>query len=94
MYKNEKNIYSGLFEERWLKYPVKDGKKEAKKYFLATVKTNEAMEEFDKALENYLYHLKVQNWKRPKNGCTFFNNWADWVNWKESDTQRNEGVVL
>ena len=94
IYKNIKNIYSRFFEERWRKYPVKDGKKEAQKYFLATVKNEEDLADFDKALENYLCHLKTESWKRPKNGKTFFNNWSDWVNWKEPEAQRSGGVVL
>ena len=78
--KEIKNTYSRFFEERWLKYPVKDGKKAAKRYFLATVKSEEDLADFDKALENYLYHLKKESWKHPKNGSTFFNNWRDWLN--------------
>lgn len=79
MNKNDNNIYSRFFEERWLKYPVKDGKKEAKRYFLATVKSEQDLKDFDKALDNYLCHLKTESWKRPKNGSTFFNNWKDWI---------------
>jgi hypothetical protein len=92
--KEIKNIYSRFFEERWCKYPVKDGKKAAEKHFLATVKNEQNVKDFDKALENYLRHLKNEDWKRPKNGKTFFNNWSDWVNWKEPEVQRREGVVL
>ena len=78
-YKERKNIYSRFFEERWNKYPVKDGEKAAKRYFQTTVKSEKDLADFDKALENYLYHLKKESWKHPKNGSTFFNNWKDWV---------------
>lgn len=90
----ELNKYSLLFDERWLKYPNKDGRKEALKHFLATVKTDEDLKDFDRALENYLDHLKIENWKRPKNGKTFFNNWGDWVTWVEPVAQRDDRVVL
>ena len=94
--KNDKelNTYSRFFEERWRKYPVKDGKREAKKHFLATVKRDKDLMDFDTALENYLSNLKIESWKKPKNGKTFFNNWTDWVNWKEPEAQRSESVVL
>jgi len=94
MYKNDNNIYSRSFEERWHRYPVKDGKKAAERYFLATVKSEENLADFDKALENYLCHLKVESWKCPKNGKTFFIEWADWVNWVEPETQKSSIMPL
>ncbi len=94
MYKKDNNIYSRFFEERWLKYPVKDGKSDAKKHFLASVRTEEELKNFDKALDNYLQHLEIEKWKKPKNGKTFFINWTDWVNWKEPEIQRSDGVVI
>ena len=92
--KNDNNTYSSFFEERWLQYPVKDGKKAAKKYFLATVKTDADLKDFDLALKNYLRHLEIESWKKPKNGKTFFNIWIDWINWKEPEAQGSGGVVL
>ncbi len=100
--KKEKNYiktYTRFFEERWLNYPNKDGKKAAQKHFLASVKSDEDLRDFDKSLENYLGHLKIETWKRPKNGSTFFNNWRDWVDWKEPEKangnpENHSGVVL
>jgi DNA replication protein DnaD len=92
--KEVKNLYSRFFEERWLEYPVKDGKKAAKKYFLSTVKTDTDLKDFDLALKKYFRHLEIESWKKPKNGKTFFNNWPDWINWKEPEAQRIDGVVL
>ncbi len=94
MYKNDNKLYSRFFEERWKRYPNKDGRKEALKHFLATVKTDEDLKNFDRALENYLGHLKIENWKQPKNGKTFFNNWGDWVDWTEPSSERDDRVVL
>jgi hypothetical protein len=68
-----------VFTERWAKYPNKDGKKEARRHFLATVKTDDDVARFDRALENYLLQLAAdRKWgRKPKNGSTFFNNWQD-----------------
>jgi DNA replication protein DnaD len=89
--KERKEIYSRFFEERWQKYPVKDGKREAKKHFLATVQNDEDITDFDKAIENYLGHLEIENWKRPKNGSTFFNNWKDWIH-ARTETRRFDEI--
>lgn len=76
---NKKNI---SFEKLWKLYPNKDGKKEALRHFTATVKNDQDQQDIEKALNNYLSHLKAETWKKPKNGSTWFNNWRDWVEWK------------
>ena len=70
----------------WEKYPLKDGKKNAERHFKATVKTEEDWEGINKALNNYLAHLKIETWKKPKNGSTWFNNWRDWTDWEEPES--------
>lgn len=77
------NIVDHGFDSIWLRYPIPDGKKGAEKHFHATVKTEEDYQNIKKALDNYILHLGVNDWKKPKNGSTWFNNWKDWVNWKE-----------
>ena len=87
----EKNIVDNgfnqetSFEEIWLKYPNKDGKKYALKHFKASVKNVHDLGKINLALKNYLNHLKVETWKRPKNGSTWFNNWIDWYDWVEPE---------
>lgn len=71
------------FDLLWKRYPLKDGKKDAERHFNATVKTEEDWQNINKALYNYLKHLQAESWKKPKNGSTWFNNWPDWVEWKE-----------
>lgn len=71
------------FEFVWKAYPNKDGRKEAERHFHATVKTEADWIEINRALENYVKHLRNETWKKPKNGSTWFNNWRDWVNWKD-----------
>jgi hypothetical protein len=83
--KKEKKVKNNDFDfdSLWKRYPLKDGKKNAERHFKATVKTNEDWKKINKALDNYLKHLQVETWKKPKNGSTWFNNWPDWVNWNE-----------
>lgn len=76
----DKEIYILAFEEIWKRYPNKDGRKAAERHFSATVKTPEQISQINKALDNYLQHLQKEDWKRPKNGSTWFNNWQDWIN--------------
>ena len=71
----------GWFENLWIKYPEKDGKKEAKKHFMASVHTEEDHQKIQTALKNYLGCEKV-NKGYIKNGSTWFNNWEDWVDYK------------
>lgn len=79
-----KNIVE-RFEKIWSKYPVKDGKKAALNHFKASVKTEEDWLAINGALEHYLSMLATEEWRRPKNGSTWFNNWRDW--------EREEKVV-
>src|SRR3972149_3387052 len=56
------------FQELWERYPAKDGVKMALKYFNASVKTENDLKNINLALDNYLAHLKTEEWKKPKNG--------------------------
>lgn len=69
------------FEEIWLLYPNKDGKKSAMRHFLASVKTVKDWEDINKALANYLESKRVKD-GYIKNGSTWFNNWRDWIDFK------------
>lgn len=70
------------FEEVWLKYPKRVGKKEAIKHFHASVKTNDDFLNINRALENYIKSESVHN-GYVQNGSTWFNNWRDWIDYKE-----------
>ena len=72
------------FEIAWLYYPVRIGKKEAKRHFLATVKNKRDWTRHIAAFNYYVDH--VQNERRVGNrnlrwqyGSTWFNNWEDWA---------------
>lgn len=66
------------FESIWLKYPKRDGKKDAMRHFKASVKTEQDWNDINKALQNYIKSEPVQK-GFIKNGSTWFNNWRDWV---------------
>lgn len=66
------------FEDVWSKYPNKDGKKQALKYFRSSVKTEKDMDDIHTALNNYLLSKRVKE-GYIKNGSTWFNNWRDWI---------------
>ena len=71
------------FDSIWCRYPMKDGKKQAKKFFDATVKTEQDWRNINTALRKYKNHLFFNRWKNPKNGSTWFNSWEDWIDFKE-----------
>lgn len=73
-----------LFEERWQKYPKKDGKKEARRHFLASIHDEATLALFDVALDNYISKLRAEQTapKFIKNGSTFFGNWQDYAEWQ------------
>lgn len=75
------------FEEIWEQYPCKDGKKPAKKHFLATVLTEDDYSRIQKSLNNYLNSSKVKN-GYIKNGSTWFNQWGDFEHWTEPITNK------
>lgn len=70
------------FDELWLRYPNKDGKKHAKRHFESSVKTGEDYARISKALENYLQSKRVRE-GYVKNASTWFNGWQDWENYTE-----------
>lgn len=67
------------FEDLWQKYPNKDGKKQAWACYNNSIKTYQDIQKITAALDNYISHLKQEDWKKPKNGSTWFNNWRDWI---------------
>jgi len=67
------------FETIWLRYPNRQGKKNARRHFNATVKTEDDWAAINRALDNYLRSERVKK-GFVKNGSTWFNEWQDWVN--------------
>lgn len=69
---------SALFEDAWLLYPRRDGKKAAKRHFDATVHTQKQADDLLRALANYVGSRRVKR-GFVKLGSTWFNNWQDWI---------------
>ena len=84
-----KKVTESDFEEIWKKYKNKDGKKDALKHFIATVKTTKDLENINKAIDNYNKCKKVKA-GYIKNGSTWFNNWQDWVDFEEFETEEDK----
>ena len=87
---NKDIFHKGLitkFESLWTLYPKKDGKKAALRHFMASVKNPGALERVEKAVDNYIKHVSIQqiDHKYIKNGATFFNNWEDWVDYQSPE---------
>jgi len=80
--KKESNDFQSHFEVLWKKYPKPIGKKKALKSFNASVKSQKDLDSIRIALENYLSSKRVSD-GFIQNGATWFNNWADWVEYKE-----------
>jgi hypothetical protein len=72
----------------WSKYPKKLGKTAAERHFNATVKTKQDMESIQKALTNFLGSSVCSgDTKYIPHGGTWFNNWKDWVEYKEPENE-------
>ena len=72
-------VYS--FDEVYLKYPKKIGRKEAEGHFRASVKSDQDFQDINKAVDNYNSYIQSKNIaeKYIKHASSFFNNWRDWV---------------
>jgi hypothetical protein len=83
------------FEKIWNRYPKKDGKKQAEKFFRSSVKTEEDWLNINKALDNYLKTENVVkgNLQYVKNGSTWFNNWEDWINMQNRVKPEPESAI-
>lgn len=77
------------FDELWQKYPVKDGKKHAKRHFFASVKTADDYARISVALEAYLGSKRVKD-GFIKNASTWFNGWEDWINYQDPVKQETD----
>ena len=86
-------VYIGVdkFDLLWAKYPSKDGKKNALRHFQRTVKTEKDLANINKALDNYLSSKRVLD-GYIKNGSTWFNQWEDYIDWKEKDGSNTPGI--
>lgn len=73
------------FAPVWDRYPRKEGRKDALKAFIDTVNTDDDLQDINKALDNYLEFLAINKTepKYFKMGSTWFNNWQEWLVFKQ-----------
>ncbi len=85
IYKEKMCMY---FDLLWKEYPIKTDKSRALKTFLLKTKEKD-FEAITQALAVYKTHLKNNDWKKPQNGSTWFNNWKDWIDYKEEKKDKS-----
>src|SRR3990167_3245766 len=85
---NDKNI-TLTFDAIWKKYPKRIGRKAAEKHYKVSVKGEQDYFDILQALENY---LKSETVKKGfvQNGSTWFNNWRDWIDYREPQPETIE----
>ena len=73
------------FEKIWQSYPKREGRKDAEKHFRSTVKTVQDYLDIQNALEKYKrkLHFEKTEFKFIKMGSTWFNNWRDYIDYRE-----------
>jgi hypothetical protein len=76
-------LLASRFESLWLKYPKKDGKRDAFRHFKSSVKSDKDFDLINKALDNYCRHASTLMPEYIKAGKTWFYNWSDWVDYEE-----------
>ena len=87
----DKYIKEKDFEALYTLYPSKIGKRQALKYFLSSVKTEDDLKNIKIALTNYIKSERVSK-GFVQNASTWFNNWSDWIN-KPLETKSDRRVV-
>ena len=76
--KSTDHVENYQFENIWIQYPNRQGKKNASRHFIATIKNQNDYENICKAMKNYLDSANVKK-GFIKNGSTWFNEWQDWI---------------
>lgn len=79
-----------LFGQLWEKYPNKDSRLKSESLFVKSVTTEADWQAINQALENYLKMLKIEIWRHPQSGKTWFNNWREWINFNPEDKSNPE----
>lgn len=75
-------LNNSFFDTLWSQYPKQVGKKAAYRHFKASVKTEQDKLDIVTALNNYKKSDRV-NRGFIKDGSSWFNNWQDWIDFKE-----------
>jgi hypothetical protein len=87
--KEKESTYKADFESIWKEYPRPEGKKQAYRHYLSTVKDDNSLINIGIALKNY---RECETVKKGfiKKGSTWFNEWEDWINPKPDMMGKNQ----
>ena len=91
--KKETNKQQVCFDHIWELYPNKLGRKDALRHFKASVKNEQNWLDIQTALKNYEKSSEVER-GFIKHGSTWFNNWQDWVKYKDPTIEDTKGHAL
>ena len=87
------NVHEQKFEQVWALYPSRVGKKRAYAHYMSSVKTPKDEADIKIALNNYSASKRVKG-GYVQNGDTWFNNWRDWVNYVEPQTEKDKDDAI
>lgn len=87
---SKRSMFQETFDDLWSLYPNRIGRKAALRHFNTTVKTEDQITNIYIALENYKKTKHVKD-GFIQNGSTWFNNWEDWIDYKEP--KKEKGVL-
>jgi len=79
-----------LFDRLWTSYPKRTKRKMAERYFKSSVKNEQDEKDIETALKNYLASERVFK-GFIQDGGTWFNNWRDWIDYKEDICPKCKG---
>jgi biotin operon repressor len=91
--KSKDIILKTAFVELYQQYPTKVGRKTAEARFFSTVKTKDDLKKIKLALKNYLDSDRVSK-GFTQNASTWFNQWEDWVEFREEKKGKNNESEL
>lgn len=81
------------FQSIWAKYPNKLGRKQAERHFNSSVLNEKDYSDIQIAISNYLRSERVLK-GFIQNGSTWFNNWRDWIDYKEEKKYESNDAKL
>ena len=83
-----------LFHDIWKRYPNKDSRGKSEKSFNKAIITEDLFTDINKALDNYLDMLKLETWRKPQSGSTWFNNWQDWIDYESPISESKDFEII
>jgi len=85
--KNKNKNDLDIFNEILLKYPTKLGESRARQKFFTWNVSRGMFSRMIVAVDKYKSHLSANDWKKPMNFNTWLDEWTDWENHEEIETE-------